>query len=208
MHHATTSSVPRNAKTLRYLWSIIPLVKVQTLALPIATQKARERLLTAIDGNWSIDGGIRYTAKMVAYRDIHQYSGVVIGHTFNVVGPMGFGLMPMLIQGELQEHGQTSTLRLIVRTSLFTSLRKMGRTVVALLCLGGVGALVLWFGGVDEGQLSHLGLFALLAGGFYLAVTYLLLICVLHRQTNLLLTRFNVQLDISQSAPSITSKIA
>ncbi len=201
MHHATTISGSRNAKALSWLWQIAPLVRVQTLALPIAAQKASERLFTAIDGNWSIDSGIRYMARpMMAYREIHQYSGVVTGYTFNLAGPFGFGMIPMQIEGALQDHGQTSSLHLVVRTSLSTSLRKMGRTVVALLCLGGIGMMVLWFGGVDQVQLKPLGLFALLAMGFYLAVIYMTLVWALHRQTNLLLNRFSSQLDASQSA--------
>ena len=180
-------------KLLHFLWWIAPFHTVETLDLPMPAQTAMVKLLTVVDGSWSIDGGIRYRRSMRPYREIHQYSGVVNGHTFQVVGPFGFGLIPMHIYGELQEDGRSSRLHLTLDTSLGASLLKMSQTIILLLALLDLGGIACWFVGIDMAQIGSVALFILLAGGFFLAVIYMNLIWLVHRQTALLLNRFSSQ---------------
>lgn len=174
------------------LWGIAPFHKIQTLDLPISAATVRERLLTALDGNWTIDGGMRYT-RMMSYRDIQHYSGVVMGNSFHLIGPMGFGKIPMQIDGELQAHGTKSRLQIIVHTSLFASLRKMFRTIVVMLCLGLLGASLLWFYGVDITSLKSMTLVAFIVLAMFLSVGYMTLIKELHSETRLFLNWLHSQ---------------
>ena len=184
---------------LQYLWGIAPFVTTKMLDLPMPAPTAMMKFLTVVDGSWSIDAGIRPRRSMGPYREIHQYSGVANGHTFQVVGPFGIDAIPMHIDGELQDQGRTSRLYLTIHTSLATTLVQMRKTIVMLLALVALGVMVGWFAGVDIDRLPvrSIGQFIFVAGGFFCAVMYASLVWQVHRQTELLLNRFRAEFGAS-----------
>lgn len=126
------------------LWSLAPIHKEETLVLAIPLPRAMQKLTTLVDGDWSIDGGTKYVRSM-PYRDLHGYNGVVNGQTFQVVGPFGRSLLPMILHGTLYGQGQTSYLQLTLETSLVKTLFSLSKTAMMVLAFFG---LALWW---DDG---------------------------------------------------------
>lgn len=100
---------------IRKLWqTVVPLPYRTCVTLPVPFETAQRGLAAHIDGDWSLDGGLRWTYRRprIRYQDLHQYVGIVDGNFFHLAGPVGMETLPMVIEGELWPHGNHSVLSL------------------------------------------------------------------------------------------------
>lgn len=193
-----SSAVSKKNKRFTALWSLAPIYKEETVVLAMPLPRAMQKLTTVVDGDWSIDGGTKYVRSM-PYRDLHEYNGVVNGQTFQVVGPFGRSLLPMILHGTLYGQGQISYLQLTLETSLVKTLFSLSKTAMMVLAFFGLSAVVGWWMGVTWVQLGSTGLFLFFSGCMFGAFTYLNLVGLFHRQTQLLFQWLMSQLGASPS---------
>ena len=126
---------------IRRLWQmVLPFPYRTCLVLPVPFETAHRGLAAHINGDWSLDGGLRWTygRPRIRYQDLHQYVGVVDGNFFHLAGPVGMETLPMVIEGELWPHGNYSVLTLVARASWSNMLRSLLGILVLGVVLYGV----------------------------------------------------------------------
>ncbi len=185
-----------------HLRQLLPLPYRKRVVLPVSFETAQRGLAAHIDGDWSLDGGRRWTYRRphVLYQDTQHYVGVVDGNFFHLAGPIGHETLPMVIEGELWPYGKQSVLTIVARTPL----SNMARTVIGFVALAVITYMLLQryalTAAADADELLGMVKLAIgLAGAYALAIAISMSLRI-HGQMRLLVKRLT---DCAQKGATV-----